>query len=284
MIETDCPRVFPNRSMALRGRACRGQLNHVHPKTGRRPILQTERRSVSVCSVCSVVQRRETGDDKKPGTVPSRWGSGMLALFPSLAACSIAKLNVLKGFAPSWKPLLRLLRHHPPEVALRLPPANGLDPSGIPVRTAARKGWPSRRVPQWLHPDRTDRTDRAESDRSARNQGQTPRVGQGRVFPKRRLLLNPPPQSLAASSRSSWFTFLSTIVLTYGPFNLPVNHCLSLSRDSSYALVLNPICLTEYFTQNLMDLACFCSKSQDKTTTNPQYCDPDEKPGTVPAR
>jgi hypothetical protein len=64
----------------------------------------------------------------------------MLALFPSLTYDLIAKSIVLKGSAPSWKPLLRLLRHHPPEVALRLPPANGLDPSGIPVRTAARKG------------------------------------------------------------------------------------------------------------------------------------------------
>jgi hypothetical protein len=52
----------------------------------------------------------------------------------------------------------------------------------------------------------------------------------------------------------------------------PVKHCLPLSRDSVHAPVLNPRCLTEYFPQNLMDLACFCSKSQDKTTTNPQFC------------
>ncbi len=61
----------------------------------------------------------------------------------------------------------------------------------------------------------------------------------------------------------------------------PVKHCLSLSRDSVHALVLNPICLTEYFTQNLMDLTCFCSKSQDKTTTNPQYCDPNQQTRTI---
>jgi hypothetical protein len=65
--------------------------------------------------------------------------------------------------------------------------------------------------------------------------------------------------------------------LTYGPFNLPVKHCLSLSCDSVHAQVLNPKCPTAYFTQNLMDLACFCSKSQDKTTTNPQSCDPNHQ-------
>ncbi len=42
----------------------------------------------------------------------------------------------------------------------------------------------------------------------------------------------------------------------------PVKHCLSLSPDSEHAKVLNPRCLTEFFTQNLMDL---------------------EYPGTVPA-
>jgi hypothetical protein len=90
----------------------------------------------------------------------------MLALFPSLTYDLIEKSNVLKGSAPSWKPLLRLVRHHPPEVALRLPPANGLDPSGIPVRTAPRTGRPSNRVPQALRPDRPDRTDRTDqSDR-----------------------------------------------------------------------------------------------------------------------
>jgi hypothetical protein len=52
----------------------------------------------------------------------------------------------------------------------------------------------------------------------------------------------------------------------------PVKHCLPLSCDSVHAQVLNPKCPTAYFTQNLMDLACFCSKSQDKTTTNTQYC------------
>jgi hypothetical protein len=46
-----------------------------------------------------------------------------------------------------------------------------------------------------------------DRDRSARNLGKTPCQGQGRVFPKRWLLLNPPPQSLVASSRSSWFSF-----------------------------------------------------------------------------
>jgi hypothetical protein len=29
-----------------------------------------------------------------------------------------------------------------------------------------------------------------------------------------------------------------------------------------------------------MDLACFCSKSQDKTTTNPQSCDPNQQTPT----
>jgi hypothetical protein len=66
------------------------------------------------------------------GQSPSRWYGGMLASFPSLAAGSIPKSNVLRGSATSWKPLLRLLRHHPPEVALRLPPANGLIPPGSP--------------------------------------------------------------------------------------------------------------------------------------------------------
>jgi hypothetical protein len=122
--------------------------------------------------------------DKKPGTVPERMRGGLLAsLFPSLTACSIAKSNVLKGFAPSWKPLLRLLRHHPPEVALRLPPANGSDPSGIPVRTAARTGRPYNRVPQTLQPDRTnqtDRTDRQETRERLRARGKVvcfPTVG-----------------------------------------------------------------------------------------------------------
>jgi len=35
-----------------------------HPETGRKPILQTERRSVSVCSVCSVVKRPEAPRDE----------------------------------------------------------------------------------------------------------------------------------------------------------------------------------------------------------------------------
>jgi len=39
------PAFFPNRSMALRGRASRGRIDHVYPETGRRPILQAERRS-----------------------------------------------------------------------------------------------------------------------------------------------------------------------------------------------------------------------------------------------
>jgi len=109
---------------------------------------------------------KQAPGDKKPGTLPAKWGGGMLALFSSGKVGSIAKSNVLKGSATSWKPLLRLLRHHPPEVALRLPPANGSDPSGIPVRTAARTGRPSNRVPQALQPvraDRADRTDRQET-------------------------------------------------------------------------------------------------------------------------
>jgi hypothetical protein len=64
----------------------------------------------------------------------------------------------------------------------------------------------------------------------------------------------------------------------------PVKHSLSLSRDSVLALVLNPRCLTEYFTQNLMDLACFCSKSQEKTRNRGQS--PRDKakrrPGCIP--
>jgi hypothetical protein len=202
----------------------------------------------------------------------------MLALFPSLTAGSIAKSNGLKGSALSWTPLLGLLRHHPPEVALRLPPANGSDPSGIPVRTAARTGRPSNRVPEALQPGSDG------SDGSARNQGKTQREGQGRVFTQRWLLLNPPPQSHVASYRSSWFKFLSTLVSTYGPFNFPVKHCLPLSCDSVHPQVLNPICLTEYFPQNLMDLACFCSKSQDKTRNRGQS--PRDKakrrPGCIP--
>ena len=98
------------------------------------------------------------------------------------------------------------------------------------------------------------------------------------MFPQRRLLLNRIPQSLVASSRSILVHVLvdSSIDLQSFQFS-PVKHCLPLSRDSVHAKVLNPRCLTEYFTQNLMDLACFCSKSQDKTTK-------DEKPGTLPAR
>ena len=37
-------------------------------------------------------------------------------------------------------------------VAIRLPPANGLDPSGIPLRDAAGAGQPSKSVPQALQP------------------------------------------------------------------------------------------------------------------------------------
>ena len=63
----------------------------------------------------------------------------MLALFPSLTADSITKSNVLKDSDPSVNPLFPPLQH-PPVVALRLPPANGFDPPGKPVRTAAGAG------------------------------------------------------------------------------------------------------------------------------------------------
>jgi len=112
--------------------------------------------------VNAFTHKRVGFDDKKPGTVPARLGGGLLALFLSLTADSIAKSNGLKGSAPSWRPLLSLLRHHPPEVTLRLPPANGSDPSGIPVPTAARTGRPSKRVPEALQPERTERTERTE--------------------------------------------------------------------------------------------------------------------------
>jgi hypothetical protein len=39
--------------------------------------------------------------NEKPGTVPARLGGGLLALFLSRTADSIAKSNDLKGFAPS---------------------------------------------------------------------------------------------------------------------------------------------------------------------------------------
>jgi hypothetical protein len=42
-----------------------------------------------------------TRRDKKPGTVPAPLGGGMLALFPTQTAGSIAKSTGLRGFAPS---------------------------------------------------------------------------------------------------------------------------------------------------------------------------------------
>jgi hypothetical protein len=74
----------------------------------------------------------------------------MLALFPSLTADSIAKSNVLKDSALRESPVVHLSRHHP--LVVRLPTANGLDPSGIAVRAEAGPGQPSKSVPQALQP------------------------------------------------------------------------------------------------------------------------------------
>ena len=63
----------------------------------------------------------------------------MLALFPSLTADSIAKSNVLKDSALRESPVVHLSRHHP--LVVRLPTANGLDPSGISMRDATGPGW-----------------------------------------------------------------------------------------------------------------------------------------------
>jgi hypothetical protein len=66
-----------------------------------------------------------------------------------------------------------------------LPPANGSDPSGIPMRTAARTERPSKRVPEALQsdrPDRTDRTDRQET-RERQKTGDSPlAVGERNAF------------------------------------------------------------------------------------------------------
>ena len=44
------------------------------------------------------------------------------------------EIERFEGLGPVGKSLLRLSPHDPPVVALRLPPANGSDPSGIAVR------------------------------------------------------------------------------------------------------------------------------------------------------
>ena len=62
------------------------------------------------------------------------------------------EIERFEGLGPVGKSLLRLSPHHPPVVALRLPPANGLDPSGIAVRAEAGPGQPSKSVPQALQP------------------------------------------------------------------------------------------------------------------------------------
>ena len=76
----------------------------------------------------------------------------MLALFPSLTADSIAKSNVLKGSVPSRESPFCASLHDPPVVAIRLPPANGLDLLGIAVRAEAGVRQPSKSVPQALQP------------------------------------------------------------------------------------------------------------------------------------
>jgi hypothetical protein len=47
------------------------------------------------------MENLELPPDKKSGTVPARLGGGMLALFLSLTAGSIAESKMLKGSAPS---------------------------------------------------------------------------------------------------------------------------------------------------------------------------------------
>ena len=61
------------------------------------------------------------------------------------------EIERFEGFCPVVKAPFASLQH-PPEVALRLPTANGLDPSGIAVRDAARAGQPSKSVLQALLP------------------------------------------------------------------------------------------------------------------------------------
>ena len=81
------------------------------------------------------------------------------------------------GFCPVVKASFASLQH-PPVVALRLPPANGSDPSGIPMRDATGAGQASKSVPQALQP----RIGQHRADRT-RTSGTTPRQGLGRAFP-----------------------------------------------------------------------------------------------------
>ena len=107
-----------------------------------RPVHLTSSgcRACSECSNPQAVNLVTIGMTRNRGQSP-RGGVAECLLFSVADGRFDPKSNGLKGSAPSWKPPLRLLRHHPPEVALRLPPANGSDPSGIPVRTAPRTGW-----------------------------------------------------------------------------------------------------------------------------------------------
>jgi hypothetical protein len=66
----------------------------------------------------------------KRGDSPRAVGEGNAVGLPSSTADSVAESNVLREPAPTLYLLLES-RRDPPVVALRLPPANGFDPSGI---------------------------------------------------------------------------------------------------------------------------------------------------------
>jgi hypothetical protein len=72
--------------------------------------------------------------EQNAGTVPEFFhravGEGNAVGLPSSTADSVAESNVLREPAPTLHLLLES-RRDPPVVALRLPPANGFDPSGI---------------------------------------------------------------------------------------------------------------------------------------------------------
>ena len=68
--------------------------------------------------------------DTKLGDSPRAVGEGDAVGLPSSTADSVAESNVLCEPAPRLHLLLES-RRDPPVVALRLPPANGFDPSGI---------------------------------------------------------------------------------------------------------------------------------------------------------
>ena len=67
---------------------------------------------------------------KTRGQSPRGVGEGNAVGLPSSTADSVAESNVLCEPAPTLQLLLES-RRDPPVVALRLPPANGFDPSGI---------------------------------------------------------------------------------------------------------------------------------------------------------